>query len=443
MSKLAINGGQPVRTKLFPAYRTIGKEEKKAASRVLDSGILSRYLGSWDKDFYGGPEVQAFEKEWARYFGVKHAIAVNSCTSGLQCAVGAAGIGPGDEVIVSPYTMSASATAPLWYGAIPIFADIEPDYFCLDPKSVRARLTPRTKALIVVDIFGQPYDATAINRLAKEHNLLVIEDCAQAPGATYRGKFAGTLADIGVYSLNYHKHIHTGEGGVVVTNNDVLADRIRLIRNHAEAVVGDKGVTNLINMVGFNFRLTEIQAAIGREQLKKLKPLLTARVDNCRYVADKLAQIPGITPAPVRSGATHAYYVQPFLFDEHRVGISRDLFIKAVKAELPSTKLRELEGAQISVGYVKPLYLLPIFQKKAGFGKQGYPFNLPSGKAAVYRKGMCPVVERMHEKELFLHDMMHAHIKKSDLSDIIGAFTKVYKHRAELKKTRTHLNNNG
>lgn len=433
MSKLAINGGRPLRTKLFPAYHVIGKEEKKAANRVLDSGILSRYLGSWDKDFYGGPEVQAFEKEWARYFGVKHAIAVNSCTSGLQCAVGATGIGPGDEVIVSPYTMSASATAPLWYGAIPIFADVEPDYFCLDPKSVRARLTPRTKAIIVVDIFGQPYDATAINRLAKKHNLWVIEDCAQAPGATYRNKFAGTLADIGVYSLNYHKHIHTGEGGVVVTNNDILADRIRLIRNHAEAVVGDKGVTDLTNMVGFNFRLTEIQAAIGREQLKKLKALVATRIDNCRYLADKLAEIPGITPAPVRPGATHAYYVQPFLFDEHRVGIGRDVFIKAVKAELPSTKSRELEGAQISVGYVKPLYLLPIFQKKAGFGKQGYPFNLPSGKAAVYRNGMCPVVERMHGKEIFLHDIMHASLKKSDLHDVAAAFKKVYRYRAELK----------
>src|SRR3989344_289084 len=136
MSKLAINGGQPVRTRLFPAYRTIGIEEKRAVNRVLDSGVLSRYLWSWHQGFYGGPEVQGFEKEWARYFKVKHAVAFNSASSAIQAALGAVGIGPGDEVIVTPYSMCISATAPLFYGAIPVFADIEEDYFCLNPASI-------------------------------------------------------------------------------------------------------------------------------------------------------------------------------------------------------------------------------------------------------------------------------------------------------------------
>src|SRR3989338_2965575 len=155
MSVLALHGGTPVRRHPFPDYRTIGAEEQAAVARVLDGGTLSGFLGSWDPRFFGGPEVRSIEEEWAKRFGVRHAIAVNSATSGLMAAVGAAGISPGDEVIVSPYTMSASATVPLWYGGIPVFADIEPEYFCLDPASVRSRITERTKAIIVVDLFGQ------------------------------------------------------------------------------------------------------------------------------------------------------------------------------------------------------------------------------------------------------------------------------------------------
>jgi len=432
MSQLAINGGTPVRTKKFPAYRVIGEEEKREVMRVMDSGILSRYLGCWHQDFYGGPEVQAFEKEWGEYFGVKHAIAVNSCTSGLQCAVGAIGVDPGDEIIVTPYSMSCSATVPLWYGCIPVFADIEKEYFCLDPKSIEEKITPRTKAIIVVDLFGQPYDADVINAIAKKHGLKVIEDCAQAPLAKYKGRFAGTLGDIGVHSLNYHKHIHTGEGGMVLTNNDELAEKIRLIRNHAEAVVEEKETKDLVNMVGYNFRLTELQAAIGRAQLKKLESLVKARVANCEYLASKLSGLPGIKSAKVRLGSSHVYYQQVFLFDEKVVGVSRNKFIDAVKEELPATELRELEGQQIGAGYVKPLYLMPLFQKRIAFGKNNYPFNLIENNSISYDKGICPVVEKLHEKELFTHEFMRPPATKEDLDDVVLAFKKVYENKSEL-----------
>ncbi len=429
MAKLAINGGTKIRTTPFPAYKTVGEEEKRAVMEVLDSGVLSRYLGCWHDDFLGGPRVRALEEEWADYFNVKHAIAVNSCTSGLYCAIGASGISPGDEVIVSPYTMSASATAAVVYGAVPVFADVEEDCFCLDPDSVEERITDRTKAIVVVDIFGQPYDAQRINAIARKHGLTVIEDCAQAPDAKLDGRFAGTLGDIGVFSLNYHKHIHCGEGGIIVTDDDTLADKLRLIRNHAESVVGDMGFEDLTNMVGFNYRMTEMEAAVASCQLRKLHKLVDERISNCEYLEDALADIPALTPPRKRENARHAYYTHAFKFDENMAGIPRERFIEAVKAELPVTTMREGEGVLIGCGYVKPLYLLPMYQKRRAFGKGSYPF--PDNR--TYPKGLCPVVERMHFKELFSHEMMRPPMSRGDLDDVAAAFHKVWRHRDEIR----------
>lgn len=430
--KLAINGADKLRTTPFPAYNTIGSEEEAAVLRVLRSGKLSTFLGTWHDDFFGGPEVRALESEWAEYFGVKHAISVNSATSGLYAAVGACGISPGDEVIVSAYTMSASATAALVYGAIPVFADIEEDYYCLDVKSIEACITPRTKAIIVVDIFGQPYDAPAINALAKKHNLYVIEDTAQAPGAMLDGKFAGTLGDIGIYSLNYHKHIHSGEGGIIVTDDDILADKIRLIRNHAEAVLSARGIKDkneLVNMVGYNYRMTEIEAAIAREQLKKLPDLLTQRLANTEYLNDKLSQIPCIRATRIRPQAKHAFYVHPLQFDAECAGMHRNRFIDAVKAELPPTLLREESVVLLSYGYVKPLYLQPLYQERIAFGRDGFPFTLSD---VAYPKGLCPITEEMHFNCLITHEFMRPGMTRNDMDDVVSAFQKVWDNKEEL-----------
>jgi len=292
VSKLAILGGTPVRTVPFPPYHTIGEEEKRAVMEVLDSQVLSGFYGTRSPQFFGGPRVRQLEADWCAYFGVKYAASVNSATSGLNAAMGAIGVGPGDEVIVSPYTMTASAACVLVYNAVPVFADIDPDTFNLSADTIRARLTPHTRAVVVPDIFGQPADMDPIMALAREHDLVVIEDAAQAPNAAYRGRYAGTLAHMGVFSLNYHKTIHSGEGGVVVTDDDRFIERLQLIRNHAETVVKAKGVKDIVSMLGFNYRMTEIEAAIAAEQLKKLDRLHRPRVEAAAFAASS-ALAPG------------------------------------------------------------------------------------------------------------------------------------------------------
>lgn len=431
-SDLAIFGGTPVRSQKFPAYKVIGEEEKQAVMGVLDGGRLSGYLGCWDPGFMGGPQVRALEEEWAAHFGVKHAMCINSATSGLIAAVGACDIGPGDHVIVTPYSMSASATCPLFYGAVPVFADIEPEYFCLDPEAVEKQITSRTKAIVVVDLFGQPYDADRINAIAKKHGLKVIEDAAQSPNALLHGTFAGCLGDVGVFSLNVHKHIHTGEGGVVVTNNDLIADKVRLIRNHAEAVVEGMGFENLVNMVGMNLRMTEIEASIARCQLRKLDRLVEERQHNFDYLAAKLDSLPGLHTAKVRPGAKHAQYVFTMLYNQEFMGVPRDRFIQAVGAELPETKGREGEGAIFSCGYIRPLYMQPLFQKRLAIGRGGFPFT-PYGEDITYVEGLCPVTETLWREKLFFHEMFRPPMSHDDLDDVYRAFEKVHENREALR----------
>lgn len=414
MNALAINGGSPIRSTPFPTYRTIGEEEKRAVMNVLDTGILSQFLGSCSPDFLGGPRVRELEHAWATHFSTSHAVSVNSATSGLYAAVGAAGIGPGDEVIVSPYTMSASAAAALVYGAIPVFADIDPVTFCITADSIRACLSPRTKAVIVVDIFGHPADFAPIMALANEHNLLVIEDCAQAPGALYRGKPAGTLAHMGIFSLNYHKTIHCGEGGIVVTNDQNLAERLQLIRNHAEAVVGAKKVEDITNLVGFNYRMTEIEAAIATEQLKKLPRLVAARQYNAKRLSGALSGLPGLTLPATVGDCTHGWYVYVMKYDAQQTGVSRSRLTAALRAE----------GMEISEGYVEPLYMQPIYQKRTAYGREHFPFSL--APHVSYRKGLCPISERMHFSEVLYTPLIHGGMSEDDLDDVVRAFHKVF-----------------
>ena len=421
---LAILGGPKTIKKPIDRYNSIGIEEIEAAKSVVESGVLSQFLGCWDDDFYGGPKVQQFERECEAYFNVKHAITVNSWTSGLVAAVGAIGIEPGDEIIVTPWTMCASATAILHWNAIPIFADIESETFCLDLASVEDNITSKTKAIMSVDIFGHSADMDGLTSLAQKHNLKIISDTAQAPGAFYHGKYAGTLADIGGYSLNYHKHIHTGEGGILVTNDDELADRMRLIRNHAEAVVEDKGVTSLNNMIGHNFRLGEIECAIGIEQLKKLKELVTTRQRAAERLAEGLKDLTGLRLPIINDDCTHVYYVFPLIVNVDKLGVSRDLIIRALEAEGVSG---------LTSGYAN-IHLLPMYQKKIAYGSHGFPWTLREARQNInYAKGICPVAEKLHEKTFIGLEMCLYEMSDNDISLVISAFIKVWNNVDSLK----------
>jgi dTDP-4-amino-4,6-dideoxygalactose transaminase len=202
MSQLAIRGGTPAVTRPLKPYASIGEEERLAVDQVMRDGVLSGYIGAWGEAFDGGPVVRRFETEFARVFGAVHAVAVNSNTSGLIAAMGAAGISPGDEVILPPTTMSATAMAPIFYGGIPVFADLEPETYCLDVEKVRAVITPKTRAIIAVNIFGHPARLAELRALADEHDLVLVEDNAQAPLGREGGRFTGTKGHIGVFSLN-------------------------------------------------------------------------------------------------------------------------------------------------------------------------------------------------------------------------------------------------
>ncbi len=421
--KLAINGGPKTINKEFDSYNSLGEEERLAVDEVMRSGILSQFLGVWHKDFYGGPKVQEFEKMAADYFGVKHAITVNSWTSGLTAAVGALDIEPGDEIIVSPWTMTASATAILHWNAIPIFADIEEDTFNLDPASVEANISSKTKAIMAIDIFGHSADMDNLRKIADKYNLKIISDTAQAPGALYKGKLAGTLGDIGGYSLNYHKHIHTGEGGIVVTNDDSLAERVQLIRNHGEVVVEAKGVKKINNIIGSNFRLGEIESAIGIEQLKKLKGYAKSREKMANRLSEGLSSLDGLKTPVVKDNCSHVYYIYPLVLDIDKLGISKFKIADALHAE----------GVQVATEY-QNIHLIPMYQNKTAYGSGGFPWTADFARKDInYAKGICPVAEKLNDETYIGFGMCVYNLSEDDIDLIIKSFHKVWNNIDKLK----------
>ena len=422
-SKLAINGGKPVLAKPLPPVHNHDRKEIAAAVRVIKRGPLSGFVGVANPSFLGGPEVLAFEQEFKKKFKVPYAVSFNSGTTALHAAIVALGIGPGDEVIVPPYTMSASATAILANGAVPVFADIDEKTFCIDPKSVRERITKYTKAIMVVNLYGQAADYTELLKIAGEFNLKIIEDNAQSPGATWRGRFAGTVGDVGVFSFNVHKTMQTGEGGMLVINDAKTALRAQLCRNHGEAVVDQMPDYDAGPIFGSNYRMTEIVAGMARVQMKRLNFLTKKRQALAGYLAKELSKIPGITPPFTHPDNTHVFYRFTMKVHEKVLGISRDTLSKAMRAE----------GFTMSQGYVKPIHLLPLFQSRRAFNNTEFPFKNNSYNGNPdYSKGICPVTERLEEEEVTLTDICQHPYTKREINLFLKALRKVLTYKNEI-----------
>jgi len=325
--------------------------------------------------------------------------------------------------------MSASAAVIILQNAIPVFADIEDETFGLDPASVEERVTERTRAVMVTHLFGHPARMDGLLEVARRHDLAIVEDAAQSIGATWDGRQTGTLGAAGVLSLNYHKIVHSGEGGILLTDDPQIAMRARLSRNHGEVVVEKTDLPDIVNTIGSNFRMTEIDAAIAMTQLGKLDGLLVQRRKIASYLIERLEGLAGIEPPVVRDNSTHSFYVFPMKVElEELDGVERQDVARALAAE----------GVPVSEGYVRPLYLQPMYQQRIARGDRGCPWTCGHWNGHVsYEPGICPVTERLYERELMLADVCRHPLTLDDARDVADAFEKVLTNVAALREGRT------
>lgn len=331
-----------------------GEEELEAIKRVLDSGMLAQ-----------GEEVYSFEDEFSDYLGVNHSKAVANGTSALDVALKSLEIGEGDEVITSPFSFIASSNCILFQDADPVFADIDKYTFNLDPESVKEKITDKTKAIIAVHLFGQPADMEALKEIAEEHDVKLVEDCAQAHGAEINGKKVGSIGDIGTFSFYPTKNMTTGEGGMVTTNDEDLANRADLIRDHGQSDKYDHA------RLGYNLRMTNIAAAIGRIQLKNLDKWNKIRNENAEKLTKEIKDIPGLTPPKVMDGVKHVYH-QYVLRVEDEFPLDRDELVE---------ELRD-NGIGTAVHYPKPI-VQQNYYKKMGFDDVDCPNAVDASKRVL------------------------------------------------------------
>ncbi|AEA13242.1 DegT/DnrJ/EryC1/StrS aminotransferase [Thermoproteus uzoniensis 768-20] len=398
---LAIFGGKPVRERPIAARPLVYSPEIiKDIEEVLRSGALVSTHGKW---------VKAFEEELAKFVGVKYAYATTSGTTALHLALKALGVGPGDEVITTPFTFAASATAVLHANAVPVFADIDRETLNLDPASVESKITDKTKAVVVVHLAGHPAEMDAFMKLADRYGIYIVEDVAQALGAEYRGRRAGSMGHMSAFSFYATKHITGGEGGAVATDVAAYAERARLIRAHGETE------KYWYEILGYNYRMTELQGLLLYHELRRFDEFQRAREEYVKALLDGLSGLEGegllAVPRP-KPYVKHSWHLVQVLLSVERLSKPRDFVVDALRSE---------GIGNVSVAYPVPLYRTPLFQRMEGHGR-GCPWSCPFyGRKVSYER--LPNAEWAAERVVSL--LVLPNLTAEDAADTAKAFEKV------------------
>lgn len=363
---------------------SIDQEDIAEVTRVLTSDWLTT-----------GPEIGIFERALEEYLGVPHCVVVSSGTAALHCAMQICGIGPGDEVLVPAMTFVASANAVLYTGGTPVFVDVEPDTLLIDPNSVRARITKRTKAIVAVDYAGQMADYDALNAIAREHGLLIVADRCHAIGARHDSISADQLATASAFSFHPVKHITSGEGGVVALGDPDRAAAARRFRNHGIATdhrERDRQMTHAYDMaeLGYNYRLTDLQAVLGRSQLRRLPQWLSRRKEIAARYDALFTGMPWLTPLTRRTGRDHAYHIYVVALNLDQLSCDRDVIFAELRAE----------GIGANVHY-RPVHLNSYYRTRIGT-----------------EPGLCPVAEAAYQKIITLP--LYPGMTDRDIERVVG-----------------------
>lgn len=377
-----------------------GEDEIEEVGKVIKSGR-----------FLQGPKVEELEKKFANYVGTDYAVATSSGTTALQITLAAKGIGPGDEVIVPALSFFSTATSVIHQNAIPIFADIDPDIYNLNPEDFEEKITEKTKAVIPVHLYGHPAEMDPIMEVAQEEDLTVIEDAAQAHGAEYKDEKVGSIGDAGCFSFYATKNMTTGEGGIITTDDEEIAEKARMIRSH--------GMTgrNTHAVLGYNYRMNEMEAAIGLVQLPKLDELNEKRSEISRYLLDNLKDVEWLTPAEIKDYVEHAFFWCPVKVNEEKLGMST----KELREKLLE------EGVETRHRYYNPLYKQKMLLEKNAYPKE-CPFSCPYyGKEIDYSEAHCPNAEDISGRMIGLPN--HPNLSQKELDRVIEVFKKLGTNR--------------